>query len=291
VAAALLCGAGPGAAQDTRKVDETRPLQAGGRFHFETISGEITVRAWDRNEVSIQGEIGAELELRITGGPDNVRASVEWPDEKRRRVRNEEVRLEIRLPVSAELSAESVSAPFTIAGLDGPIEVQTVSGSIQVDGGSRRVRAQSVSGDITAEVAAAERVEIENVSGEIRIRTGGGEVDASTVSGSLSVDGGRFETLRLESVSGNLEVLGGLAPNGTIDISGHSGSIDVGLRGDVSARVRVTTFSGGIRSDFGGSPERTSNYGPGKEYETTLGSGSGRIDIEAFSGEATLRRL
>ena len=55
-----------------------------------------------------------------------------------------------------------------------------------------------------------------------------------------------------------------------------------------SARFRVETFSGSIKSEFG-SAARSDEYGPGMELDTTVGDGDAQVRIESFSGTVKIR--
>ena len=67
-----------------------------------------------------------------------------------------------------------------------------------------------------------------------------------------------------------------------------NGSVDVEFVGDVSARINIETFNGGIRNCFGPKAERTSKYAPGWELDFTEGDGDGRVDISTMNGRVTL---
>ncbi len=67
-----------------------------------------------------------------------------------------------------------------------------------------------------------------------------------------------------------------------VDISDHSGTVDFAVMGVPAGEFDVSTFSGDIRSEFGGNSHRTIKYAPGGEYHDTAGSGGPRISIEAF---------
>jgi len=61
------------------------------------------------------------------------------------------------------------------------------------------------------------------------------------------------------------------------------------LPDSTSASFEISTFSGNIHSDFGGSVERTSRYTPGKRSEFSTGDG-GRVSVETFSGNVELKK-
>lgn len=268
------------------------PLSPNGRVRVETVAGALTVRGSDRADVSVEGTLADDLKLEVSGTEGDLLVQVKWPKGRHRHwnSRDDECTLEIQVPASASLETESVSASVDVNGVNGETEIQTVSGDVKVAGNPERLDVEVVSGNITLDVG-TQRVRLEAVSGDLRARIGGGEFEASVVSGDVVLEGEAFESVDVESVSGDIEFAGALNPKGEVEISSHSGDVDVALRGTVSAKVGVTTFSGSIRSELGGESERTSKYAPGEEYERTIGEGTGRVTIDAFSGTVRLRRI
>ncbi len=135
---------------------------------------------------------------------------------------------------SREVEAESVSGNVRLRGrIDGAVDIETVSGNIEVDTRGERARrfeAASVSGDIryTGGLADGGRIEVESVSGDILLRLPASlsaRVAAESFSGSLSAPaaaiqkpkygpGSSFEhrygsgagDIRIESFSGDLKL-------------------------------------------------------------------------------------
>lgn len=270
----------------------TAPLSPGGRVRVETVAGTLTVRASDHDEVRAKGTMPEGLKFEISGPRDNVLVRLIWPEDRRgrRRIHDEECRLEVQVPQGADVETESVSADVEVTGVTGDLKVESVSGEISVAGNPEDLTVEAVSGDITLDVG-SQRVRLETVSGNIRARTGGGEFEASLVSGDVHLVGESFSSIDVEAVSGDFEMEGALGSKGEIDVSSHSGDVDLGLRGSLSAEIEVTTFSGSIQSELGGESERTSKYAPGEEYRMRIGDGSGRIAVDAFSGSVRLHRL
>jgi len=110
------------------------------------------------------------------------------------------------------------------------------------------------------------------------------------VSGQVSIRGGVLDRVEAESVSGRIAFEGGLARNGRMAVNSHSGSVDVRLVGDVSAKVNLGTFSGSIESAFDGGDAGKSRRTPVRKLEHTVGDGDGRVKINTFSGSIRLRR-
>ncbi len=277
---------------ETRVIDERRPAAADVRLEIETVPGTVTVEAWDRNEVEVKGSVRDDAKFSFTGTDGSLLVKVEWPKKRLggNHLRQEDCRLEIKAPAGVALSISTVSADVTVTGVSGSIEVESVSGDLRISADPRTISLESVSGDVDL-TSTCRDVTVESVSGDIQARVGGGEARVATVSGNVSLEGDSFESLRLESVSGDIELSGELVAGARVKIECHSGDVDLRLKGDPSAEFQVSTFSGAIDSEFGGEAERTSRYAPGEEYEMTVGGGSARVTIDAFSGTVRLRRI
>jgi DUF4097 and DUF4098 domain-containing protein YvlB len=288
LACALLAVAAPAAAD--RPVDETRAVSANARISIETLSGEVTVTGWNRDEVHVTGTVGDDTRgLKITGEGGDLEIEVDIPEGRHDGKRDLDAHLQISVPAGARLEIESVSSSAAVTGVGGSVEVESVSGGVEIDGAPESASAETVSGEIKL-TGSRGRVHAESVSGAVEIDGGSGEVHAATVSGRVRVAAGAVERGHLESVSGEVSFSGALAAGGELDVESHSGQVEVALPAATSARFRVETFSGGIDNGLSADEaRRTSQYTPGKELEFTLGSGDGEVRIESFSGEVVLR--
>ena len=272
------------ALQAQTRVDERRPLAAGGRVEVENIAGSVRVRGWDRDEVTVTGTLGSGQRLNVDASRNRVHVQVIYPQGRS----SSGADLEIRVPKGAELEATTVSADLDVAEVDlRSLRAKTVSGRLQAAGRAGEATLGTVSGDLRSRLASA-RLGVETVSGDVTVGGGtGGEVQAKTVSGDLSLDLGRVERLGAESVSGGLDVrVTGLAPGGRIAMESVSGRAGLRLPANASARLRIETFSGSIDS-AAGEVERP-RHGPGRSLRTQLGGGDGDVSIESHSGSVRL---
>lgn len=289
--ALLVAAAAPAIA--ATPIQQVRPLSAQGSVSIDNLKGRIVVRTWDRAEVGITGSLGEGVEkLVVEGTPDDLRIQVRYPSGGGswfgwggNRGGGEPSVIEVSVPSRAGVKVESVSADVDVAGVAGRrLAVDTVSGSVVVRK-SRPGEASidSVSGTVDLELETA-NLGVDSVSGDVRV-TGRvtGMVAIETVSGDADVAAGRLDRLTISSVSGDSRIRAALAPGGRIDGDSVSGGLTLVLPADTSARLRVETFSGDIRSPSG--RVQTEQYGPGKHLETRLGQGSGEIRLEAFSGD------
>jgi hypothetical protein len=127
---------------------------------------------------------------------------------------------------------ETVSGGVEAQGASGDLRVKTVSGDLTVvEGGGKRVRAESVSGNMVLDLASdglppGADIRLTTVSGEIAVRLpglGDTEVDAGPTSGAVSC---AFDELRVTGQWGWKKITGRVGSGGT--------------------RLKATTVSGAI---------------------------------------------
>jgi hypothetical protein len=113
--------------------------------------------------------------------------------------------------VTADITAQTVSGDLESRRLAGALSFKTVSGDLTVaHGSSGRVRAETVSGDVTLDLDVPRdgSVEVSSVSGEVTLRLPaevGADVDVRTMSGRLS---SAFHGVRTESKPGRATMRG-----------------------------------------------------------------------------------
>jgi DUF4097 and DUF4098 domain-containing protein YvlB len=148
------------------------------------------------------------------------------------------------------------------------------------------VELTSVSGDLDLKSRSG-RTEMTSVSGDIDAVGVTGEVTMNTVSGEMLVSTGALSRAHFESVSGDMEIDANLEQRANLAISSLNGDVELFLPEKLSARCEVETFSGSIRSDRG--EVRKAEYGQQKSLSFRAGDGTGRIQIESFSGDVRIR--
>lgn len=273
-------------------INQTRPLAADGHVAIDNLKGRIVVRTWDRPEVRITGNLGEGVEkLLVEGDQRELRIVVQYPENRGGWLnwgggdKAGPSVVEVSVPARASVEAESVSADIDVTGVGGSrLAAESVSGDILVRG-VRVAEAsfENVSGDIDAELDGSQSLSVESVSGDILVRGRiGGRIALETVSGDATLETATIERLEMSTVSGDGRLSAGLAPSGNITADSVSGNVDLVLPRDTSARLRIETFSGGISSPVG--QVKTEEYGPGKHLDAKMGSGSGQIRLESFSG-------
>lgn len=171
-----------------------------GEQELQAVSGDITTEAFS-SDISA-GTVSGDVEVESANG----RSVGEW-----------------------ELS--SVSGDVTAEGLSGSLSAEVVSGDIEIiDGTFRRIRAETVSGDILLLGALEDggRIDMESVNGSIEIR----------FTGPLSA---RFD---IETFNGRIKNCFGPKPERT---SKYAPGLEVSFKeGAGEGRVSLSTLNGSI---------------------------------------------
>lgn len=290
----LLLALSIGEAFASTPINLSKDIRPNAKISIENVKGEVTVTAWDKNQVQVSGSLGdGARPLELEGDDHNVEIRVEG-DEKKGNWFSwgndssmQPTILNVRVPRAVEVNINVVSAPVSIDGLDGgKIDVESVSGRIRANLRSPRVSMQTVSGTIDLAGRAGE-AELQTVSGDITAPNIGDKIEAQTVSGRMTIGGGPWKEASFSTVSGDTQVNGAPARGGKLDVDSMSGDVQLQLPADASARLEASTFSGDLRSDWG-NPSRGDD-GPGKELKTTVGGGDAFIHVESFSGDVRIR--
>lgn len=204
------------------------PLHRGFRvnadvaFRIVVPAGRVRVAAWDRDSVDVSGTLGKNSEYHGGGSGAGAKMFVES------RMLNQAVLadadLTITVPKRARLWVKMTMGTIEAAGGVGELELYTVGGSINVNGASGVISAESIDADVT----------VTRSSGATRVRTGKGKVRLQDVAGTLSV----------ATVSGPVEMRGSVAPEARVETIGGSILLDVAHYGGML--VDLQTHSGDI---------------------------------------------
>ena len=153
-------------------------------------------------------------------------------------------------------------------------------------GGRSNNRDNDTRVDFNVQVPGGVSLQARTVNGSIDAEGLQSDTEATTVNGSVNLS--TAGTARATTVNGSINATMGRAvwPSGA-KFTTVNGEVTLRLPAAVNADVRVSTVSGGIRSDF---PLQMSiDPGP-KHAEGVLGGGGQRLDVTTVNGQITLLR-
>jgi len=276
---------------DSRSVNETRSAKPDAEIRIDNLAGTVKIKAWDKNQVSISGTLGEEVErLEITGDESDVEIRVVLPHHTDRGDGDSSADLEIYVPAASHVQVSSVSADVEAQGLTGQAQASTVSGNVTFDTSASRIEAKSTSGDVTVTGSAKDaHITANSISGTVRIMHVAGSLDAESVSGDVEVSDSALTNVQMTSTSGNLTFRGALQRGGEYEFNNVSGDLTLAVGASADARFDISSFSGDIDNSFGPRPTRVSKYSPGVELHFTNGSGSAQVSARSLSGDVHLQ--
>ena len=240
-----------------------------------TFDGSIEVRPWDSSDVLVVVEKRAldrdmVEDIEVRAEQDGNRVTVEARLKSPRRHLwgvNRNARLIVSLPAASDVQATSG---------DGSIDVERVSGRLELRSGDGSIRGRELSGDIKAQTG----------DGSIHLDQIDGRLDASTGDGSI-VASGKLSALRARSGDGSVRIRAesGSAATEDWDVSTGDGSVTIDLPESFNAELDALTSDGRVS---------VSNQSISETSEATKRSirarlGAGGRSVRVRSGDGSIR--
>ena len=208
---------------------------------------------------------------------------------------NVSVDYNVSVPDGATLDLKSISGNVKVTGVKGSVRVQSVSGHVSTNNTPRVEWARTVSASVDLNgVQHDGDLSVQTVSGSIHVN--GIKVrslDATVVSGDIVLQSASIERLNARSISGGFEYSGALVRNGRYEVNAHSGDVRFNLTDNTGFELSAESFSGSVRSDIPGAAtvDRSRGRGPRREeLRSTVGDGSAKLELRTFSGSIVITK-
>lgn len=283
VAAAVACVSGiaqPAGAQ--ARMDRRLPADRDVSLRIYDLVGAVRVVAWDRDTVAVIGTLAVPGQLAMGGTPRAMKIAVEQregPDS------GPPATLEVHVPRTARVWIKTASAPVTVEGVRGGLDLYTVDGDIVVTGDARELRAESMDGGITVTGTPA-WARLKTAAGNVTLRGGGGDVGLTSVSGALVVSDGAVDRARLETVTGAVTFAATMVRGGSYDVDSHAGRVELRIPPKLDVDLEATTLHGTIDGPVVAAHARN---GDGRSFTLVTGDAGVRITVRTFKGPIHLR--
>ena len=266
-------------------VDQRQPANPRGTVEISNVAGTVKVRGTARSEVHVSGELGSAAKLEFTVDGDRTTIKVVLP---RSSMRSGSTDLDIEVPAASALTVSTVSADTVVTNVQGALDLQSVSGNIELDAFDKDMKLRTVSGDLDVHGnRGAVVLNAVTVSGNLEVKGVGGEVNVSSVSGDLNLRMISVARSHVRTTSGDITLQGPLAKDARIDWESVSGDLTFNVGGTGDAEYDFATATGDISNCFG--PKALSRrYGSGEELKFTAGAGSASLRARSLSGDISL---
>jgi hypothetical protein len=246
-----------------------------------TFDGSIEIRPWDRSEVLVvverhgtTKEAADRIEVQAEQDGNRITLSTRASPQRLLGISlhgSRSARLIVSVPASADIHARSG---------DGALDVEGISGVLELRSGDGGIKGRRLSGDLN----------IHTGDGSIRLSDVDGRLDAVTGDGSIVIDG-RLAAVRVRTGDGSVSVSAaeGSAASEDWNIATGDGSVTLEIPEAFGGELDAHTGDGSIvmrditLSNLTGAIGRSHVRGQ-------LGSGGRPIHIRTGDGSITLRR-
>ena len=245
-----------------------------------TFDGSIEVRPWDRAEVQVIVEKRAidkksvqTIDVQTRQDGNHIVVEVKVPQRKGFGIHfaRRTAKLIVSVPAVADLSARSG---------DGSIDVEGITGRVELRSGDGGIHASRLDGDIKAHTGDGS-IRLDGVKGALNVDTGDGSIVAD----------GTFSSVRARSGDGSVRITAesGSAADGDWDITTGDGSVTLALPDTFGAQIDAHTGDGSIHmqdvtlSNVTGQIAKNTVRG-------TLGAGGSTVRVRTGDGSITSKR-
>lgn len=265
-------------------LDTVVAFDARGIVSVSCPGGAVIVTGSDKNEIRVKAH--------TESGPIRFSASATRATLEPSTGRGcSDGRFEVTVPVGTRLTAITWSGEARVRGVHGDVDVHSHSGDIEVRD-AERLDIDALSGDLVLSGVKGD-LSVHTVSGGLELTGSRGAVVIETISGDVELKDVVSNSVRVHNSSGDISFDGAIQDAGRYEFSTHSGEIFLNLPVDIGAELSLSTFNGGIDSDFP-ITLKAGEHGIGssqaKKLNFTVGHGTARIIAETFSGDINLRR-
>ncbi|MGQ0563391.1 MAG: DUF4097 family beta strand repeat-containing protein [Gemmatimonadota bacterium] len=277
------------AALAQRKLDERRAIVPDGFVRIFMPGGSVTVVGWDRDSLHVTGTVhetaGDRFALGVT--PKGAKLGM-WSEFESALPPSH---ITVRVPRRSQVWVKTTGAAVRVSGVDGGLDVLSVSGSIEVDGAPREIYAETMGGDIAID-ATTPAARLKTASSAIRVRGSIADLTALTVSGPIELAAVSYRRARLESVAGDISYTGALPPGSALEITNHAGAVDLLLPANVAAQFALSLYAGELIGEFGAVAKLRNPKQKARELSFVLGDKpAASVTVRSFKGRVAVRKL
>ena len=304
-------------AQESRKVEEkTFRISTDGNITLIADEGDLTVRAWEKDEVHLKiikrargrdkretERLLEEKEILIQEGPDRLLIrELDGRDERgrfnffdifdgdfwtERHWRSVIVDFELTVPRGVRLKLQCDEGDVQVTGTEGKLTVSMDEGDVLLeDVRSGDVQVNIDEGDIRVfNLQSSERgfCKLTSDEGHIVLEDCDlDEADLGTDEGDIILRNVRVYRFWLSTDEGDIETDFQPVRDGNYRMQADEGDLEIRLPGNADLRVRLQTDEGRVDSDYDLSRQRRDD---GELREGTIGSGEGMLKAYTEEGD------
>lgn len=267
---------------DAETIDETFEVgdAKGLRVDVANTNGPIFIEAWDQPRVWIHAvkRGGSRTALgktavEITQDGNGIRAKTIIDKEGGRGlldllrggIRGVSVEYTVKLPADGAVTVETVNGSIAVNGLTRSTEAKTLNGSLLLKGVGGASHGETVNGQIVAE----------NLTGDTELRV---------QNGSLKLIAARLQNLDGTTTNGSIQAELKIQPHGSYSLGTTNGSCKLMLPGNSRCHIRAEAVNGSISNELPAHEIRAANRPGANLWEAELNGGGAEIEFKTVNG-------
>src|SRR4051812_14240744 len=285
IAVALVLGLMSSSAQAQSAADGpvlgARRVMPDAAFKVWMPAGRIRMVTWDHDSLLVRGRVASGENFYLAGDSSGMKFGVEPQGSGESSARSSIV---VYLPRGARVSVKTVSANIDAAGVAGWFF--SVSGSMHLSGVAASAEVESMTGSLDLDLTTP-WLRARTGDGHLLLRGAPEDVDVSTVTGTLDVATTTVRRGQFGSVSGDIHYVGAPVSGAIMEFSSHSGNVELTLPRTVSGVFSLTSITGAIENGL--SSVRPTAAQP-HSMRLSIGGGASQVTVRTFKGAIPLSR-
>jgi Putative adhesin len=263
---------------DTR--NETRlEIATDGAVSVTNGTGVVNIHSGaGRQVVVVYTTHSPKVEVDQHSSPNHQRVEIRTHIvQQEQKLTPEEARVEydVTVPAGVSVTVSTGTAPVTVDGVSGDVNVSSSTGDIVV---------RNVSKAHIHVRAVASSISLSSITrGHVEISSTGGAVQLSNVTGPF---------VSVGTTGGNITYEGDCSGGGEYRMTSHSGAIDVTLPPTASVELAARSVNGSVVNDFPLQEKAHTTFVPkgGSSFAGTSNSGSSSVQLQSFSGRIRVKK-
>jgi DUF4097 and DUF4098 domain-containing protein YvlB len=272
-------------------IDRRGAIAADASIRISGAISSLRIVGWDRDSLVVSGTVpegwrfdGGFLTPTAGAASRGAKYFVEAPPD----LYLTGAVVELKVPAGSRVWAKLGSADIEVTGVTGGLDLNIVGGSVTVSSTPRELNVESMDGNVHI-LAGASWLRVKTATGDIDARGSSEDAGLSTVSGTVRVSGGRYERGKLETVTGDIVYEGDIGSKGSVDLTSHSGRIELRLPPKPNLELDAATVTGAIENGVTSTRPVPGREGRGMELGFSSGTGDTRMVVRSFKGNVVLK--
>jgi len=183
-------------------VEQSMTIAVDGEVHVRNVNGSLTVKGWDKNEVSFKAVKKAKSESALKDWDIEVEASDSRIDIRARKVGKSKswgwgkgggvsIHMEVWVPREVAVHLKTTNGDIDAADLHGVVEAASTNGSVELEDLRGSVDARTTNGNVRATLAEHDGgdLSLRSTNGSIKLKAPGSmgaQIWAKTTNGSIN---------------------------------------------------------------------------------------------------------